>query len=188
MMALSFAQSSEHFRMILKDGWQMQSATRVPDGGPSVSVTGYKTLGWYKVSVPTTVIAGLLSNKVYDFDSFYDMNFEKLKNPKLDSTWWFRKEFKLPNSEKGKDVVLKLHGINYKANVWLNGVLIADSNQIVNPYRIIELNVSKNIKPAGVNILALEINAHRPQKMVVIWRLIMQTGYIIPLIIMQGHQ
>ena len=79
MMALSFAQSSEHFRMILRDGWQMQSATRVPGGGPSVSVTGYKTLGWYKVSVPTTVIAGLLSNKVYDFDPFYDMNFEKLK-------------------------------------------------------------------------------------------------------------
>jgi exo-1,4-beta-D-glucosaminidase len=156
-MAQAFAQSSENFKMILKDGWQMQSATLVADAGASVSRPGYKTLGWYKVSVPTTIIAGLLSNKVYDFDPFYDMNFEKLKDTKFDSTWWFRKEFALPTSEKGKDVVLKLHGINYKANVWLNGVLIADSNQIVNPYRIISLNISKNIKSTGPNTLALEI-------------------------------
>jgi exo-1,4-beta-D-glucosaminidase len=157
MMAQAFPQGIENFRIILKDGWEMQSATRVADGGASVSQNDYKTLGWFKVSVPTTIIAGLLSNKVYDFDPFYDMNFEKLKDPKLDSTWWFRNEFTLPKSEKGKDVVLKLHGINHKANVWLNGVLIADSNQIVNPYRIIELNISKNIKSTGANTIALEI-------------------------------
>jgi exo-1,4-beta-D-glucosaminidase len=164
-MAQAFAQSSENFKMILKDGWQMQSATRVTESGAKVSLPGYKTLGWYKVSVPTTVIAGLLSNKVYDFDPFYDMNFEKLNDPKLDSTWWFRAAFTLPNSERGKEVVLKLHGINYKANVWLNGVLIADSNQIVNPYRIIELNISENIITTGANTLALEIKRPiNPQK------------------------
>jgi exo-1,4-beta-D-glucosaminidase len=143
--------------MILKDGWQMQSSAKVSDDGASVSREGYKTLGWYNVSVPTTVIAGLLSNKVYGFDPFYDMNFEKLKDSKLDSTWWFRTAFTLPTAEKGKDVVLKLHGINYKANVWLNGLLIADSNQIVNPFRIIELNITNHIKPTGFNVLAFEI-------------------------------
>jgi exo-1,4-beta-D-glucosaminidase len=157
VVAQAFAQRSEKFSMILKDGWQMQSATRVSDLGASVSKAGYAPTGWYKVSVPTTIIAGLLANKAYNFDPFYGMNFEKLKDPKLDSTWWFRKEFTLPNSEKGKDVVLSMHGVNSKANVWLNGVLIADSNQIVNPYRIIELNVSKNIKSTGTNVLALEI-------------------------------
>jgi exo-1,4-beta-D-glucosaminidase len=153
----SFAQSSEHFSLLLKDGWQMQSSTKVTDDGASISRSGYKTLSWYKVSVPTTVIAGLLSNNSYNFDPFYDRNFEKLKDPKLDSTWWFRTAFTLPISENGKDVVLKLHGINYKANVWLNGVLIADSNQIINPFRIIELNISQHIKPTGFNVLAFEI-------------------------------
>ena len=153
----AFAQSDENFRMILKDGWQMQSKTVVADGGDAITKVGYTASGWYKVSVPTTIIAGLLANKVYDFDPFYGMNFEKLKDPKFDSPWWFRKEFNLPKAQKGKDVVLRLHGVNYKANVWLNGVLIADSNQIMNPYRIIELNVTKNIQPAGENVLALEI-------------------------------
>src|SRR5580765_7966378 len=111
-MAQVFAQSTEHFKIILTDGWKMQSATRVADAGAIVSQPGYKTADWYSVSVPTTIIAGLLANKVYDFDPFYDMNFEKLKDPKLDSTWWFRKVFTVPSSEKGKDVVLRLHGIN----------------------------------------------------------------------------
>ena len=48
----------------------MQSATKIADKGAILSLPGYKMSGWYKVSVPTTVIAGLLSNKVYDFDPF----------------------------------------------------------------------------------------------------------------------
>lgn len=144
--------------LLLKDGWEMQSSTKLtgPDGA-ALSQPTYTPANWYKVSVPTTVIAGLLANKVYDFDPFYAMNFEKLNDPQLDATWWFRKSFMMPKTEIGKDVVLKLHGVNYKANVWLNGVLIADSNRIMNPFRIIELNVTKYIRAARENVLALEI-------------------------------
>ena len=144
-------------RMVLRDGWEMQSALVVPATGDAVSRAGYSAAGWYKVSVPTTIIAGLLANKVYDFDPFYGMNFEKLKDPKLDAPWWFRKEFMLSAATKGKDVVLRLHGVNYKANVWLNGVLIADSSRVMNPFRIIELNVSSLIRPGAGNVVALEI-------------------------------
>ena len=57
-------------RMVLRDGWEMQSALVVPATGDAVSRAGYSAAGWYKVSVPTTIIAGLLANKVYDFDPF----------------------------------------------------------------------------------------------------------------------
>ena len=154
----AFAQNSEHSHMVLHDGWHMQSSTKMTGTtGAALSQPGFPTSGWYPVSVPTTVIAGLLANKVYDYDPFYAMNFEKLNDPQLDAPWWFRKEFTLPASEKGKDVVLKLHGINYKANVWFNGVLIADSNRITNPFRIIELNITGLFKTGQPNVLALEI-------------------------------
>ena len=160
----AFAQDSETYRMILKDDWQMQSSLKVSAAGSSISLSKFQPQGWYKVSVPTTIIAGLIANKVYDFDPFYGMNFEKLKDPALDKPWWFRKEFSIPASEKGRNVVLKLHGINYKANVWLNGVKIADSTQTMGPFRIIELDVTKYIKQAG-NVLALEIKRPvNPQK------------------------
>ena len=152
-----FAQDSENYRLILKDGWQMQSVTKDASAGSLVSQSNFMPKGWYPVSVPTTIIAGLLANKVYDFDPFFGTNFQKLNDPALDKPWWFRKTFSLPISQKGKDVVLKLHGINYKANLWINGKLVADSDKIVGPFRIIDLDITKYLKTAGVNVLALEI-------------------------------
>jgi len=158
-------EETESYRVILKSDWQMQSSVTDPTTGNVISKPGFQTADWYKVSVPTTVIAGLLANKVYDFDPFYGMNFEKLADPRLDKSWWFRREFELPASENGKNVVLKLHGINYKANVWLNGVLIADSTQIIGPFRIIELDITKQVKYKGENVLAIEVKRpFNPQK------------------------
>ncbi|HEY8927779.1 MAG TPA: glycoside hydrolase family 2 protein [Mucilaginibacter sp.] len=155
---ISYAQdATENYRQLLKDGWNMQSAVTDGSKGSQISTTTFKADKWYKVSVPTTVIAGLLANKVYDFDPFFGRNFEKLNDSRLDKPWWFRKEFKLAESENGKNVVLKLQGVNYKANVWLNGKLIADSTQIVGPFRIIELDITKNIKYTGENVLAIEV-------------------------------
>ena len=153
----SFAQITESHRMILKDGWQMQSVTKDASPGSAISQAKFVPKGWYTVSVPTTIIAGLLANKAYDFDPFMGMNFEKLKDPALDKSWWFRKAFVMPAAEKGKTVILKLHGINYKANVWLNGTKLADSTETMGPFRIIEMDVTKNIKAVGSNVLALEI-------------------------------
>jgi exo-1,4-beta-D-glucosaminidase len=154
---LAFAQDQENFRMILKDGWQMQSVAKDQSSGATISEGKFVPKNWYKVSVPTTIIAGLLANHAYDFDPFFGMNFKKLDDPALDKPWWFRKEFTLPASQKGKDVVLKLHGINYKANLWINGKLVADSNRVMGPFRIIEMDITKYIKPVGPNVLALEI-------------------------------
>jgi len=154
----SFAQeATENYRQFLKDGWNMQSAVTDVTLGGKISTTDFNAASWYKVSVPTTVIAGLLANKVYDFDPFFGRNFEKLNDSRLDKPWWFRKEFKLPAAENGKNVVLKLQGINYKANVWFNGKLIADSTQVMGPFRIIELDITKNINYTGDNVLAVEV-------------------------------
>jgi exo-1,4-beta-D-glucosaminidase len=148
---------AENFHLVLHDGWNMQSSITDSTGGAQISNKDYPVKNWYKISVPSTIIAGLLANHVYDFDLFYAKNFEKLADSKLDHTWWFRKVFFLPASQKNKTVILKLHGINYKANVWMNGELIADSSYIKGPFRIIELNVTKQIKYAGENVLAIEI-------------------------------
>jgi exo-1,4-beta-D-glucosaminidase len=158
LLQQSFAQSKkESFRMVLHDGWAMQSSVTDPAGGNQISAPGFVANNWYPVTMPSTIIAALLANHVYDFDPFFGKNFEKLADDKLDHTWWFRKTFELPASEKNKNVVLKLHGINYKANVWLNGKLIADSAQIKGPFRIFNLDVTGNIHYSGANVLAIEI-------------------------------
>lgn len=161
LLALScslFAQTrQENFKMILKDDWKMQSSLKDVSKGEIISQENFETNDWYNVSVPTTFIGGLLANHVYDFDPFFGKNLEKMQDSSFDHPWWFRKVFELPASEMNKNVVLKLHGINYKANVWLNGKMIADSSQIKGPFRIIELDVTKQINTSGNNVLALEI-------------------------------
>jgi exo-1,4-beta-D-glucosaminidase len=149
--------STESFQLILHDDWRMQSSLTDNASGAKISQKDFPVKNWYKITVPSTIIAGLLTNNEYNFDPFYAKNFEKLADKRLDHTWWFRKEFVLPASEKNKNVILKLHGINYKANVWLNGVLIADSSSIKGPFRIIELDITKQIRYAEENVFAIEI-------------------------------
>ncbi|MES2274852.1 MAG: glycoside hydrolase family 2 protein [Bacteroidota bacterium] len=148
---------TETFQLRLGNDWKMQSAVTEPAPAVSISKPQFDTKGWYSVNVPTTIIGGLLANKVYNFDPFYGRNLEKLADARLDKPWWFRREFILPASESGKEVILVLHGINYKANIWLNGIKLADSTQTKGPFRIIKLNVTKQINYKSANVLALEI-------------------------------
>ena len=148
---------TENFSMILHDDWRMQSSVTDHAKGNDISVQNFSAANWYPITVPSTIIGGLLANHFYNFDPFYAKNFEKLADDKFNHTWWFRKEFSLPSSEKNKTIVLKLHGINYKANVWLNGKLIADSMQIKGPFRMFDLDVTSAINYDGKNVLAIEI-------------------------------
>jgi exo-1,4-beta-D-glucosaminidase len=150
------AQSRQQsFQLRLKDHWRMQSALTDSSGPEAITQAAFDASRWYETSVPTTIIGALLSNKAYDFDPFLDKNLAKLADARLDRPWWFRHMFTLPPSEKGKRVILSLHGINYTASVWLNGVKIADSTQIKGPFRIIQLDITRYIKTE--NILALQI-------------------------------
>jgi len=143
-------------QMVLKEGWDMQSSVKVQADGAALTSLSYRPSGWFKISVPSTVIGGLMANHYYDFDPFMGQNFKKLNDPSMDKPWWFRKVFDLDAGYKGKNIVLRLQGINYKANVWLNGQKIADSADIKGPMRIIELDITQKAK-VGENVLALEI-------------------------------
>lgn len=135
----------------------MQSSLKEPIKGEEASKKDYSTAEWYKVSVPTTIIAGLLANHVYDFDPFLDTNLARIAGPQFDTSWWFRNQFTLPAVQHGKNVVITLHGINYKANIWFNGTLIADTSTIKGPFRVFEFDVTKLVSYTGANVLALEI-------------------------------
>ena len=151
------AQRKKNGNIILNEGWTMQSVLKAGAGGEEISSANFHEDSWYKTNLPTTVIAVLLKNKVYDFDPFYANNLSKITGPEFDTTWWFRKSFSLPPAEKGKNISLILHGINYRASVWLNGELIADDKKVIGPFRIFEFDITKQVKYSGQNILAIEI-------------------------------
>ena len=157
----------------LKNGWFLQSSRKVDDPGSVISRPTFQPKGWYPVSVPTTVLAGLVKNKVYP-DPYYGMNLRSIPGTTYpiganfvnipmaqDSPfmvpWWFRKEFVVPAENKGKTLWLKLNGINYRANVWLNGIQIAKSGDLAGTWRTWEFNVTSIAVAGKPNVLAVEV-------------------------------
>jgi len=176
--ALAFGQSSsrpsEARKFPLSEGWTLQSSVKVAETGEGISHSTFQPKDWLKVTVPTTVVAAQLKNGLLP-DPFYGMNlrqypgvsypigfnFSNIPMPP-DSpyavSWWYRKEFVLPHEYDGKTVWLNFLGINYRANIFLNGKQIASSNEVAGAWRTYEFNVTSAVKP-GENVLAVQVYA-----------------------------
>jgi hypothetical protein len=63
-------QASTPQQWTLKSDWKMQSGMTDTSAGGRISMTGFDAMDWYTVSVPTTIVGGLVANKVYPFDPF----------------------------------------------------------------------------------------------------------------------
>ncbi|MDQ1255462.1 MAG: exo,4-beta-D-glucosaminidase, partial [Candidatus Hydrogenedentes bacterium] len=166
-VALSAAASET---LPLKADWRLQSSAVCADPGASIGAVGYQPMDWYAISVPSTVLAALVENKVYP-DPFFGDNITKIPGYKPESwlvmaqdspfypSWWYRTEFAVPASYKGKNLVLHLDGLNFRANVWLNGVQIANDQDVVGMFRRYEFDVTGGLVPGAKNCLAVEVTA-----------------------------
>jgi exo-1,4-beta-D-glucosaminidase len=165
-------QPAPALRLPLREGWTLQSSTKVTAKGEAISSPTFKGSDWIRADIPTTVVAAQVKNRLLP-DPFYGMNlrqypgvsypigfnFSNIPMPP-DSpyavSWWYRKEFAVPNVYIGKTVWLNFGGINYRANIFLNGKQIANSNDVAGAWRTYEFNVTSAIKQ-GANVLAVQV-------------------------------
>src|SRR4029077_4744708 len=132
------------------------SSAKIHATGEMISSTEFKPVDWYKATVPSTVVGNLVDDGVYP-DPFFGMNLRSIPgteypvgtnfstkpipaNSPFKSSWWYRKEFEVTPGRDGQ-VWLNFDGINYRANIWLNGKLIADTNRVAGAYRTYTFNV-----------------------------------------------
>ncbi len=106
----------------VSSGWQMQDATKVTAKGDEISQNTFSPSGWYAATVPGTVLTTLVNNKVYP-EPLYGENNRPDKTPEslCRTDWWYRTTFTVPAAYAGKTVWLNFDGINYAADVWVNG-------------------------------------------------------------------
>ncbi|MFX0181608.1 MAG: sugar-binding domain-containing protein [Candidatus Hodarchaeota archaeon] len=164
----------------LNKEWKMQSSEKLSKPGEVISTTVFVPEDWYTIDVPTTVINGLLVNNEFEFsDPYFGLNLKSLpgyktdvKRPNYESrykpedspyrkSWWFRKEFSLEDNQVKKESWLAFDGINYSANVWLNGKRIAGSDYVIGAYRQYRFHVTRFVT-SGKNVLALEVFSPNP--------------------------
>ncbi len=158
----------------LREGWTLESSAKVSATGEAISGASFKASDWVQADVPTTVVAARVRSGVLP-DPFYGMNlrqypgvsypigFNFSNNPMPPDSpyavsWWYRKEFTLPNVNEyaGKTVWLNFRGINYRANIFLNGKQIANSQEVAGAWRTYEFNVTSAVKQ-GTNVLAVQV-------------------------------
>ena len=170
----------------LHDGWRVQSACNLQAAGDAISSEGFAADNWLKATVPSTVLAaqaaaGAVPDPYYGANlrqipgTSYPIgqNFSNLPMPQ-DSPyhcgWWYRKEFTAPAASAQQDRYwLHFGGINYRAEIWLNGHRIADSTQVAGAYRTYEFDVTGLLKPGQTNVLAVETFAPTEKDLGINW-------------------
>jgi len=170
----------------LREDWHLQSACKLQADGAAIAAPGFPTEGWLKTAVPSTVVAAQAAAGAIP-DPYYGSNlrnlpgvsypighnFSDLPMPE-DSPyrcgWWYRTEFSAPaNADKAEHFWLHFGGINYRADLWLNGRKIADTTKVAGAYRTYDFDVTDLLKPGEKNVLAVETFAPTEKDLGINW-------------------
>jgi hypothetical protein len=161
---------------LLRENWKMISSTLIEQNGEKLSSGKVNTSEWKSSSVPATVLSVLVRNGIYpnpyfgtnnmripDCSDEFNEEYELIKyshiegqNP-WDDPYWFRKEFSVPDDYSRKNIWLTLGEINYRAELWLNGSLIADTSEVVGMERQFRFDISSHVTIGKKNVLAIAI-------------------------------
>lgn len=167
----------------LNNDWKLFPSVKINSSGDKISIPNFDVSQWHITDVPKTVLAALVDNFVYK-DIYFGKNLEKIPTEQFKDSWWYRKSFNINNKNEQDNYKLTFEGINYRADVWLNGSKIESKENIEGAFGIFDINISDHVI-SGENVLAVEIfppqkgdltigfvdwNPNAPDKNMGIWR------------------
>jgi len=169
----------------LSNGWALQSSRNVTATGDALSRPGFGATGWHQVTVPNTIVGALVENGTYK-DPYFGMNLRALPgmsypigerftlidtpdNSPFKPSWWYRTEFDLPAADEDRSRALHFDGINYRANIWLNGRQIANADEVAGVFRRYEFDVTGVMRVGARNALAVEVFGPEPHDLAIMW-------------------
>ncbi|MGV9802702.1 glycosyl hydrolase 2 galactose-binding domain-containing protein [Mycobacterium sp. NPDC003449] len=142
-------------RIELAHGWQLASARGVRADGAAMSTPGDIAGGWHTVEhMPATVLQALQDDGTYP-DLYYGENLTRVPDDLYRQDWWYRTTFDAPAGSSSYR--LEFPGINYRAEVWLNGTMVADSSRVVGMHTAHEIDVTPWIAEGASNTLAVRV-------------------------------
>lgn len=133
--------------------WRIHPVDGIADVGPVIATPGYDDSSWLKGRVPGTVLTSYVEAGLYP-DPYFGDNQLRIPDGFFTADFWYRAEFELPESFDGRRVWLNLDGINWKADVYLNGDMITF---IEGAFIRTRKDVTRYIKSNGPNVIAVRI-------------------------------
>ena len=92
----------------------------LPDAGAKISLPGFNDATWLPATVPGTVLTTLIDRGIYP-DPDFGLNNLAIPESLNKHDYWYRVEFPAPEDRGGRHFALRFGGINYTADVWVNG-------------------------------------------------------------------
>src|SRR5579872_3139258 len=131
--------------------WKLQRESQVQASGAALSRPAFNDSSWLPATVPGTILTSY-----YNAGAIPDPNFGDNQNMISDSffysDFWYRNEFAAPQAAAGKHVWLNFKGINWRAEVYLNGEKLGD---IAGAFTRARFDVTGKLRPK--NALAIRI-------------------------------
>lgn len=140
----------------LSAGWQLQDAAKVTQAGDAIASTNFKPQSWYSATVPGTVLTSLVNAGAYPEPLYGENNRpDKIPDSLARTPYWYRTVFEVPETYAGKHVWLNLEGINFSAQVWVNGTQVGTMK---GAFKRGIFDISAEAKPGKKAVLAVLVS------------------------------
>jgi hypothetical protein len=142
--------------LTIASGWQLQDAAKVPEAGGAIATEKYKPQSWHNATVPGTVLTSLVNDGVYP-EALYGENNrpDKIPDSLARTPFWYRTVFNIPKTYAGRHVWLNFDGINFSAQVWVNGRQVG---AMKGAFSRGVFDISQDVRPGKRAVLAVLVS------------------------------
>lgn len=132
--------------------WRLQRGPQVAAEGEAISAVGFSDRDWIVATVPGTTLTSYLNVGALP-DPNYGQNQLHISDSFFYADFWYRTEFEAPQAKAGEVQWLTLNGVNWKAEVFLNGARLG---RMEGAFLRGRFDVSGKLK-SGQNALAIRV-------------------------------
>jgi hypothetical protein len=138
----------------LRGGWRLSAVPQVKASAEELSKPGFDDKDWLVATVPGTVLTTMVDRGIYP-DPDYGLNNMAIPERLAHQDYWYRVEFNAPAVARSHRLTLSFLGVNYAAEVWLNGKKLGGFK---GAFLRGSFDVSSLVKDSGENALAVRVS------------------------------
>ncbi len=117
---------TEDQQLLTGGNWRLCRAEQVAASGEELSRPGFDDGDWLPAVVPGTALVSFLQAGAVPDPDFDDNQFQ-ISDAYFTADFWYRDHFEIPGERKGRRVLLCFDAVNWKADVWFNGVFLKNA-------------------------------------------------------------
>ena len=141
---------------LARGAWRVQRASQVVVDGKEISRPAFSDKNWMVATVPGTVLTSYLNDGAIPNPDFGDNQYA-ISDSYFCADFWYRDVFVAPAAGPNHHVWLNFDGINWKAEVYLNGQSLG---RIDGAFKRGRFDVTRVFHPDEQNVLAVRVIAN----------------------------